>query len=109
MKLLDRLKSLVGIKVKDEDSLTAATRAITRAIGVRSEMPNHEKIRQAAWRIDVIHRYLSQEREDGNAVNPQKLDEFRLELREKAMYLLTQKYIDYRQYDALIALIPVED
>lgn len=109
MKFLDKLRVMVGLKPKGEDSLTSATRAVTRAINVRSEMPNHERIRQAAWRIDVIIRYINQEREDGNEISPQKMNDFRLELREKAMYLLTQKYVDYKQYDALIALIPVED
>lgn len=109
MKFLDRLKSLVGIKVVDQDSLTAASKAVTRLISIRSEMPDNERIRQSAWRIDAIRRYIAQEAEDRNEISPQKMDEFRLEVREKAMYLLTKKQIDYKHYDALIASIPTED
>lgn len=112
MSIFDKLKSMVGLAPQPEPEPiidTAVTGSVAQPIEVNLSLRDHEAIPQALYRIDAIRRYIMQKDEDGREVNPQRMEEFRIEIRQRTAYLLSKGVINSVAADEIVKSIEPQD
>lgn len=110
MGVLDRLKSLVGLAPEPEPVVEAAVaETVAQPIEVNLSLRDHEAIPHAIYRIDAIRRYLAQKDEEGRPVDQTRMEEFRVEIRQRTAYLMSKGQINAVAADEIVKSIEPQE